>query len=82
MRVYSVAVSESVVVYLYAALSQHLQQAEYSELAFIHVSAQRNGGLLDRLVSVGCRAVRQTALMVYGEYVPSHRYVYCPSIVY
>ena len=70
------------VVYLYAALSRHLQQASDTEVAFVHVSAQHNGGLLDQLMAAGCRNVRQLCLMVHGEYVSPHRYVYCPSYVW
>ena len=68
------------VVYLYAALSRHLQQSQHKEPPIVHVMSQRNGGLIDRLMRVGCRAVRQTCLMVHGEYEPPHRYVYCPSV--
>ena len=76
----SVSKNEKVAVDLYAALSHHLQQSQHKDSPVMHVIAQRNGGLIDRLMRVGCRAVRQTCLMVYGEYEPPHRFVYCPSI--
>ncbi len=78
----SVAESESVVLYLYASVSQHLQQLGQTDPPMVQVNARRYGGLLDRLMSVGCRALRQTCLMVHGEYVAPHRHVYCPSILY
>ena len=69
------------VVYLYAALSLHLQLAGLAEPAVVHANVQRNGELLHRLMSVGCRVVRHLCLMVYGEYVPPDNYVYCPSLI-
>ena len=78
----SVAASESVIAYLYALQSQQLQAAGQKEPAMMYVSAQRYGRLLDRLLSAGCRAVRLSCLMVHGDYVPPHRYVYCPSIIF
>ena len=77
---HSVAESESVVVYLYAAVAHHLQRSQHADAAVVHINTQRNGELLARLMSDGCRAVRQTCLLVRGEYAPPHRYVYCPSI--
>ena len=61
---------------LFAAASQHLPYP-----GVLYVSAQRNAGLLDRLMSAGCRAKRVYCLM-YGEHVRPYRHVYCPSIVY
>ena len=62
---------------LFAAASQALPYP-----AVLYVSAQRNAGLLERLMAAGCRAKRVMCEMVHGEYVRPHRYVYCPTIVY
>lgn len=78
----SLAARDTVIVYLYAALSQRLEQLDPPLTADIHVIAQRYGGLLDRLMRIGCRAMRQACIMAHGEYVAPHRYVYCPSIMW
>ena len=78
----SVAASESAVVYLYAALSQHMQRAVTTDAVAVHVNTQRNAALLDRLLAAGCRVSRHTMLLVHGEYVPPHRYVHCSSYLW
>ena len=78
----SLAERESVILYLYAALSIRLQQLNPPLMADIHVVAQRHGELLDRLIRMGCRSMLQACVMVKGEYVPPHRHVYCPSIMW
>ena len=76
-----VGASDGVVVALYHRMGEELRAAG-SWVADILVLTRQQGALLDRLARLGVRLVRQICLMARGEYVPPHRHVYCPSIMW
>ena len=73
--------TEEVIVALYHRMGEELRAAG-SSVADILVLTRQHGALLDRLARLGVRILRQVCLMATGEYVPPHRHVYCPSIMW
>ena len=83
---HTVAIEEAVVSWLYARLCTELEAAgtrhgESTEGGAgspdLHVLTQRYPALLNRMLALGCRSVRQICIMTHGEYVAPRRHVYC-----
>ena len=76
-----VAVRASVLLFLYYRVGVELGEQADAWMT-LYVLTRQQGELLERLMQLKVRVLRQLCLMVKGAYVQPHRFVYCPSVLW